>query len=420
MLIDHDVPPGPLMKCQVTGSENLNLVIDMGHQPPCNALLTEAMLHEPETCYPLRVFHCPDSGLVQLDYVVDGSVVYPASYPYRSGISAPLAVYQRALADDIVARFAPATGSLCVDVGSNDGTLLTGLRDHKLRPLGVEPTDVAQIARTENGIETIQSFFTEAVAADIVRDYGQARIVTMTNVFAHMARLGEVMRGLLKLVHNDGVFISESHYLLDILEKTQFDTFYHEHIRSYTVKSLTILFGYYGMEVFDAQRGSRYAGNIRVYVGRKGRHPVSRTVGELLALEEASGMADPATWRKFRDRVHEQRDRFMTFLYEARRQGRSIAGNSCPGRASTLLNFYGVNRDQMPYIGELPKSLKLGKYLPGKHIPIVDNRKIVDEQPDYLVLLAWHFTDAIARRVRSEGVTAQLVVPLPEFAILEQ
>jgi len=217
MLVEHDVPPGPLSRCQITGSENLNLIIDLGHQPPCNALLTQELLREPEISYPLRVFHCPDSGLAQLDYVVDGSVVYPPSYPYRSGISAPLAVYQRAFADGIVARFAPATGSLCVDIGSNDGTLLTGFKRHVLRALGVEPTNVANIARTENDIETIQSFFTEALAADIVRDYGHAKIVTMTNVFAHMAALGEVMRGLVRLLDRDGIFITESHYLLDIL-----------------------------------------------------------------------------------------------------------------------------------------------------------------------------------------------------------
>src|SRR5262249_22361874 len=157
---------------------------------------------------------CPESGLAQLDYVVDGRIVYPPTYPYRSGISRPIEIYQRAFADGIVERFAPPTGSLCVDIGSNDGTLLTGFKRHTLRPLGVEPTNIANIARTENAIETIQSFFTEALATEIVRDYGHAKIVTMTNVFAHMATLGEVMRGLLRLLDRTGLFITESHYLL--------------------------------------------------------------------------------------------------------------------------------------------------------------------------------------------------------------
>ena len=416
-MVDHDVAPGALTRCQITGSENLHLVIDLGHQPPCNALLTGEMLREPEMFYPLRVFYCPDSGLAQLDYVVEGSVIYPRGYPYRSGISSPLVAYQQALADDVVDRFAPVGGSLCVDIGSNDGTLLTGFRRRGLRPLGVEPTDIATIARRENGIETLQSSFTEALASEIVRDYGPAKIVTMTNVFGHMAALGEVMRGLLRLLDRDGVFVTETHYLLDILEKNQFDTFYHEHIRSYSLKALVTLFPYYGLEVFDAKRVSRYAGNLRAYVARCGTRTVAPAVRDLLAAENAAGLHDPSTWSRFRSRVHEQRDRFMALLDEARREGRTVAGNSCPGRASTLLNFYGVTKDQMPYIGELPNSLKLGKYLPGKHIPIVDNRRIVAEQPDYLVLLAWHFTEAITARVRAEGVRSRLVVPLPGLAV---
>lgn len=417
-MIDHDVAPGPLTRCQITGSENLNLVIDLGHQPPCNALLTQQMLRQPETYYPLRVFHCPESGLAQLDYVVEGAVIYPPQYPYRSGISPPLVAYQRALADNVAARLNPEPGSLCVDIGSNDGTLLAAFRRHSLRTLGIEPTNIAAIARAENDIETIQSFFTEAVAVAVVSEHGHARIVTMTNVFGHMAALGEVMRGLLRLLHRDGVFVTESHYLLDILEKTQFDSFYHEHIRSYSLKALVTLFSQYGLEVFDAERVPRYAGNIRAFVARAGVRPVARAVGELLRAEDAAGLHEPATWYRFRSRVHEQRDRFTAFLYDARRQGRTVVGNSCPGRASTLLNFYGVTADDMPFIGELPNSLKLGMYLPGKHIPIVNNRRIVDEQPDYLVLLAWHFAPAITERVRAEGVKSRLVVPLPEFSVL--
>ena len=417
-MIDQDAKPGRLDRCQITGSSDLNLVIDLGHQPPCDSLLTAEMLNQPEKTYPLRLMHCPESGLAQLDYVVDGSEIYYPDYPYRSGISRPLEVYQRAFADGIVKRFAISAEALCVDIGSNDGTLLTGFKRHGCRALGVEPTNIARIARSENDIETIQQFFTEALARDIVRDYGRARVITMTNVFAHMAPLGEVMRGLVQLLDSDGVFVTESHYLLDVLEKNQFDTVYHEHIRTYSLKSLLRLFSDYGMEVFDVERAERYGGNIRAYVARKGLHPVSAAVGELRALEERVGLHTQEAWNQFRRRVLDNRDRFMEFVYQARRQGRRLIGNSCPGRASTLLNFYGVTPDLMPYIGELPTSLKLGLYLPGKHIPVVKNTRIVEEQPDYLVLLSWHYMEPIVQRLRSEGVKSQLVMPLPEFKML--
>lgn len=419
-ITQHDALPGKLDRCQITGSVNMELVIDLGHQPPCDSLLTADMLHYPEITYPLRLMLCPDSGLAQLDYVVDGAEVFYPDYPYRSGISWPLAAYQRAFADRIVTRFGLGPDALCVDIGSNDGTLLTGFKRHGCQILGVEPTNIANIARTENGIETIQEFFTETLAQDIIRDYGRAQVVTMTNVFAHMASLGEVMRGLVRLLEDDGVFITESQYLLDVLEKNQFDGIYHEHIRTYSLKSLVTLFPYYGLEVFDVQRGDRYGGNIRAYVARKGVYPIASAVGELLAREKRAGLDTPQVWEEFRSRVYENRDKFMEFFYCAHRQGKRIVGNSCPGRGATLLNFYGITSDLMPYIGELATSLKLGRYTPGNHIPIVNNRRIVEEQPDYLVLLAWHYTEQIAQRLRAEGVESKLVVPLPEFRILSQ
>jgi hypothetical protein len=419
-MTDHDALPGKLDRCQITGSSNLNLVIDLGHQAPCDSLLTADLLDQPETTYPLRLMHCPESGLAQLDYVVAGAEIYYPDYPYRSGISWPLEVYQRAFADRIVERFGVAPNALCVDIGSNDGTLLTGFQRHGCRALGVEPTNIAHIARSENGIETIQQFFTESLARDIARDYGRPQIITMTNVFAHMAPLGEVMRGLVELLHRDGIFITESQYLLDVLEKAQFDGIYHEHIRTYSLKSLVMLFAYYGLEVFDVERGERYGGNIRAYVARKGLYRVAPAVKELLELENRVGLHTVQVWEEFRARVYENRDKFMEFVYQVRRQGKRLAGNSCPGRAATLLNFYGITPDLMPYIGELPTSLKLGLYVPGKHIPVVNNRRILEEQPDYLVLLAWHYTEPIVQRLRAEGVKSTLVTALPEFRLLNQ
>lgn len=413
---DHDAAPGPLKRCQITGSENLNLIIDLGPQPPCDALVSDP--NAPEVSYPLRLMHCPDSGLAQLDYVVPGDVIYPPEYPYRAGISWPLREYQAAFADSVCKRFRPESGALVVDIGCNDGTLLTGFAKYGCRVLGIEPTDIAKLAQSENDIETIQEFFSEELAGELVGE-GRAKIITMTNVFAHMGDLGEVMRGVSTLLDRDGIFITESHYLLDVLEKNQFDTIYHEHIRTYSLKALCLLFPQYGMEVFDVERGDRYGGNIRVYVARRGIHPLSPRVAELLAHENAIGLHDPETWRGFRARVRRCRDDFMTFLCTAHASGRSVAGCSAPGRASTLLNYFGVTPDLMPYTGELQDSLKLGKYIPGCHIPIVDNRRLIDENPDYVVLLAWHYAEPIVKRLRAEGIRSTLIQPLPDFRILD-
>ena len=415
----HDVPPGKLDHCQITGSKNLFEVIDLGHQAPCDALLNEETINQPEVTYPLRLMICPDSGLAQLDYVVDGSTIYPTDYPYRAGISEPLRVYQRAFADDIVKNFNIPPGSLCVDIGSNDGTLLTGFKRNKMRTLGVEPTNIARIARKENKIATIQEFFTEKLAKNIVKKYGHAKVITMTNVFAHMAPLGEVMRGLTRLLDRDGIFITESQYLLDVLESNQFEGIYHEHIRTYSLKSLVKLFPYYGLEVFDVGRASRYGGNIRVYVARKGLHKIEKRVRELLKEEEDKGLFKSETWTKWRKRVAENRNKFMELAHEAKRKSLRFVADSCPGRGAVLVNYYGIDTHLMPYVAQLPGSEKIGKYMPGTHIPIVDNSIILKEQPDYVVILAWHYGDYIIEQWRKKGLKSKFVLPLPEFRVID-
>lgn len=417
--VEHDVPPGRLDHCQITGSKNLFEAIDLGHQPPCDALLSEEAIKQPEVYYPLRLMICPESGLGQLDYIVAGETIYPRDYPYRAGISKPLQDYLRAFSGDIIARFKVPPKSLCVDIGCNDGTLLTGFKSRGMRTVGVEPTNMAVYAMLKNKIDTIQGFFTEDIAARIVEVYGRAKIATMTNVFAHMASLGEVMRGLDKLLDKDGIFITESQYLLDILRRNQFDQVYHEHIRLYSVKSLVKLFSYYGMEVFDVQMLPSREGSIRAYVARKGKRPVSSEVGRLLKLEEKEGLFKPAAWAKFRQRVYENRGRFIQLAHKAKDKGLRFVGDSCPGRGTVLVNYYGIDKTLMPYISQLPGSEKIGKYLPGTHIPIVDNKIILKEKPDYIVILAWHYGEYIIKNWRKKGIKSKFVLPLPEFKVVE-
>lgn len=415
----HDAAPGKLDHCQITGSKDLFEAIDLGHQPPCDALLSDTTIDQPEVYYPLRLMISPESGLGQLDYAVPGDLIYPRDYPYRAGVSQPLKEYLQAFAGEIVTKYKVPSGSLCVDIGCNDGTLLTGFRDHGMQTIGVEPTNMAVYALLENKINAIQSFFTEDIASRIVSASGRARIVTMTNVFAHMAPLGEVMRGLDRLLDAQGIFITESQYLLDILERNQFDQVYHEHLRLYSLKSLVTLFAYYGMEVFDAQSVPSREGSIRAYVARKGVYPISPNVGALLRKEEEKGLFTPEAWAKFRQRVYENRERFIDFAYKAKGKGLRFVADSCPGRGAVLVNYYGIDKTLMPYIAQLPGSEKVGKYLPGTHIPIVDNKIILEEQPDYVVILAWHYGDYIMKNWRAKGLKSKFILPLPEFKIVE-
>lgn len=415
---NHDLPPGRLTRCQVCGSANLEPVIDLGHQALSDSLLSAAQINEPEPTFPSRFVRCVDCSLGQIDYVVAPEAVFHPAYPYRTGITRELTTHQRGVAAAIVKQFSLNPKSLVLDIGSNDGTLLSAFREQGMRVLGVEPTDIAKIAN-ENGIETIQSFFSEDLAGRIVESHGHAAVITATNVFAHIALLGTVLRGMEKLLGKDGVFISENHYLLDIIRDVQFDTMYHEHLRSYSLKSAIKLFGYYDFTVIDAERVDRYGGSIRIVAAKgRGRTPSPR-VGSMLAEEEAFGLYRRPVFDEFVRRTRRAKRELISLAVDASVKGLRFVGNSCPARASTLLNYYRLDTDLMPYIAEQPTSLKLGQHLPGLHTPIIDNKILFREQPDYVVLLAWHIWRPIAENLRQRGLRSKFIVPLPDVRVVD-
>ena len=415
--IDNNVKTGHLTHCQICGSKNLELVLDCGHQPLCDSLIPQSRLGEPEQYFPLRQFRCPNCTNNQLDYIVDGSTVYHPEYPYRTGVTKELSTYQFAIAEELARRYSLTSKSLVVDIGSNDGTLLKGFQQQGVAVVGVEPTDIALIAR-KDGVETLQAFFNEEAAAKIISSHGHASLVTASNVFAHMATLGDVVRGIRALIAENGVFVLENHYLVDVLLKAQYDTIYHEHIRTYSLKALVTLFDLYGMTVFHAERVSRYGGNIRVHVAKDGRS-VEPSVGALLKMEAELGLDRADIYAEFRRKAFESRLALQSLAVDAARQGKSLVGNSFPGRANTLLHFCGIGKDLMPYVAEQAHSLKLGLYTPGNHIPVVNNQRLIDEQPDYVVLLAWHYAQPIAEQLRARGLKSRLIQPLPECRILD-
>ena len=414
----HMIKNGPIDKCQVCNSSKLNLILDLGHQPLCDSLLAKEMLNQPETTYPLRMFWCEECSLAQLDYCVDGSVVFHPDYPYRTGVTKELVEYLNGMSSSLISKYNLKHDDLVVDLGSNDGTLLMGFKEHGIKVLGVEPTNIAKLAN-QNGIETVQEFFTVDIANEIKNKYSEASIVVATNMFAHMASIGEVVSGIETILKDDGVFVFENHYLLDVIQGGQFDTIYHEHLRTYSLKSLIKLFSYYDFTITDVERGSRYGGNIRVHVTKGKNRPVSENVTALLNLEENSDLYKLETYRKFAERVKKAKKDFMNFLLKIKDDGKTIVANSCPGRSVTLLNYYGVDADLIPYIAEQPTSLKLGMFLPGKLIPVVNNEILIKEQPDYVILLAWHYAEPIMEQLKARGLKSNFIIPLPDLKIVK-
>ncbi|MEK7161628.1 MAG: class I SAM-dependent methyltransferase [Patescibacteria group bacterium] len=413
----HFVKTGHITTCQICNSEKLHTILDLGHQPLCDTLLTKEMLNQPEKTYPLRMVWCENCTGAQIDYCVNGSEVYHPDYPYKSGVTKELVEYQVKISQSLIEKYSLKSGDLVIDVGSNDGTLLSGFKGTGIKTVGVEPTNIAKIANA-NGIETVQAFFDIKTAEAVKEKHGQASVIVTTNTFAHMQTLGEFIMGAYILLKDDGVFVTETHYLLDVILCGQFDTIYHEHLRTYTLKSLLALFNQYDFTVTDVQRGDRYGGNIRLHVTKGKGKKVSDSVSKLLQLEKEAGLGKLETYKNFADRVKKARLEFMDFIIQTKKEGKTIVGNSCPGRSSTLLNYYGIDQDFLPYFADQPASLKLGMYLPGKHLPVVNNQRLIEEQPDFVVILAWHYAKPIMQQLKARGLKSDFVIPLPDFTLV--
>jgi hypothetical protein len=405
-----EVVQGHITHCQGCGRPDLELVLDLGHHAPCDSLLTEEQLAMPETAYPLRFCRCTSCGLAQIDYAVDPDIVFFREYPYRTAMTRLLRDHFGELTSEATRRLDLGSDDLAIDLGSNDGTLLQGFKAQGVRVLGVEPTGIADIAIAD-GVPTINSFFDESVAAAIVAEHGHASVVTGANMFAHVNNLYPMLRGVSDLLGPEGVFISESHYLLDLIEEVQYDTIYHEHLRFYSLRPLKEILERVGFSVFDVERVPTHGGSIRVWSDRGQREPSPR-VAELLALEEERGINDGSAFARFRERVVESKHRLLAILLDARSRGR-IYGLGAPGRASTILTYAGIGPDLVEAILELDGSLKIGQYTPGSHIPIIEERAGLASAPETLLVLSWHIGEEIVPKLRERGFQGMFVIPLP-------
>ena len=408
---------GHITCCQVCFSKNLATFLSLGHQPPSDAFLRGADLVKSEITYPLSLYFCPKCSLVQLGYVVDPKLLFQ-DYVYNSGTNNSLKVNFKNLVDKLIVRFKLKTDDLAIDVGSNDGTLLENYRAHGVRILGIDPSSVAVLA-IKKGIPTIIDFFNERVAASVNKKYGKAKVITATNVFAHVVELGSFMMGITKLLASDGVFISESHYLLDIIKCLQYDSIYHEHLRYYSLRSLIFLFKKHGLEVIDVERISTHNGSLRVYAARPGSYMVSQRVFKLLNLEERNGLYDLKLLRIFAKRVEEHRHFLQNLILKLNQKSKSIVGIGAPAKGNTLLNACRLGLDMIDYLVE-KSDLKIGMFAPGTHIPVVSEKKLFDEQPDYALVLSWNIADELITKLRTLGYRGKFIIPLPKPQIISK
>lgn len=407
------------MICRMCKSDKLVKFLDLGFTPPSDQFRRKEQLHEPVMFYPLEVMLCQECGLSQLSYVVSPEILYRHDYPYESSTTKTGQRHWAEFAQTTTERLHLGANDLVVDIGSNVGVLLEAFRATGTQILGVDPASNIALIAQKRGVETLNEFFSVDVVQRILREKQSASVITATNVFAHVDDLHAFMQAVNLLLNDRGVFIFEAPYFVNLINSLEYDTIYHEHLSYLSIKPLVPFFKNFGMEIFDVQQRDIHGGSFRVWVARAGRMPISPVITELLKNEDELGIHRIETMNKFSLAVQQNRQELLWLLRQLKHEGKRIAGVSAPAKGMTLLNYSRIGTETLDFVSE-KSVLKIGRFTPGTHIPVVSDDELISQAPDYALLLAWNFAEEIMSNLktyREKG--GKFIIPIPHPHIVE-
>ena len=410
---------GYITNCRVCGSTELLKVLDLGVHPPSDSFLVEKQLKEPELYYPLTVYECQNCFLVQLGYVIEPEILYQNDYPYTTGSNKAGVVHFKELAKTVLdyMRFEIKPKEYVIDIGSNDGTLLHAFRKLGCKSVfGVEPSEkIATIAR-KGGIPTKNEFFNRRTAESLPK----AKILTATNVFAHIDDWHELMDSVNIVLKNDGVFIVEAPSLRNLVGNLEYDTIYHEHFSYLSFYTVDLIFSEHGLTLFDVEELSTHGGSLRVYLKHQNdtSKEISPNVAALHEKEAAAGMRDLSHYQDFQERANGIKHDLLSFLLTQKQQGKKVIAYGAAAKGNTLLNYCGIKNDLIEFVVDASPH-KQGKFLPGSHIQVVSESLISETQPDFVVVLPWNIKEEIIKQLEYIGNWGgKFVIPIPELTVV--
>jgi methylation protein EvaC len=392
--------------------------MSFGKMPIANGFLSPDQFAD-EYFYELKVGFCPNCTMVQLAELVDREKLFHEHYPFFSSTSVRMAAHFKEFAELVMADYLKSSDPFIAEIGSNDGIVLQHFAQRGIRHLGIEPSaNVAQIA-IDKGINTVVAFFDEALAREIVAQYGQVDAFLGANVMCHIPYLHSVVAGIRILLKPDGVVMFEDPYLGDIVERTSYDQIYDEHAFYFSMSSISYLFAQHGLEVVDVMPQNVHGGSMRYVFAHQGMRRVSEALRAQQAKEEAMGLHCPDTFGRLHRNIERSRNELVALLKDLKRQGKRVVGYGATSKSSTVTNYCGIGPDLVEFISDTTP-IKQGKYSPGTHIPVRPYRDLVAHYPDYALLFAWnHAEEIMAKEQKFKAVGGKWIVYVPKVQVIE-
>lgn len=408
------------MNCRHCETPLITPFLDLGHAPPSNAYLTADALKQAEITFPLKLLVCDACHLVQTEDYAGSEALFTEDYAYFSSYSTSWLGHARAYVEDMVNRFNLNSESLVVEIAANDGYLLQYVKQKDIPCYGVEPTKSTATAAKSKGLEIVEDFFGVDLAKNLVQQNKQADLMAANNVLAHVPNINDFVAGFTTLLKPSGVATFEFPHLLNMVRENQFDTVYHEHFSYLSLTTVQEIFEHNELTIFDVEELPTHGGSLRVYAQKTdtGKHEMSERVSTLLEKEENEGITQPNFYKTFQMQAESVKNDLLRFLLNAKENGKTVVGYGAAAKGNTLLNFAGVKPDLLPYIVDRNPA-KQNKFMPGSHIPILNEQQLKNDKPNFVIILPWNLKEEVIKQlayIREWG--GEFVVAVPRLEVL--